>query len=66
MNASINLDESCVITGLNLCSNPLIDDDVDIHPDEGVLRYAVVYDSLAFEQNSAAGKEFSNRLTTSG
>ena len=54
VNASINLDESLRYHWIELSvydQDPLIDDDVDIHPDEGVLRYAVVYDSLGTEQN---------------
>ncbi|MBH34535.1 MAG: hypothetical protein CMB74_03690 [Euryarchaeota archaeon] len=54
VNASINLDESLRYHWIELSvfdQDPLIDDDVDIHPDEGALRYAVVYDSLALEQN---------------
>ena len=54
VNASINLNESLRYHWIELSVydwDPLIDDDVDIHPDEGVLRYAVIYDSLAPEQN---------------
>ena len=54
VNASINLNESLRYHWIELSvydQDPLIDDDVDIHPDEGVLRYAVVYDSLTIEQN---------------
>ena len=54
VNASINLNESLRYHWIELSVydwDPLIDDDVDIHPDEDVLRYAVIYDSLAPEQN---------------
>ncbi len=54
VNASINLNESLRYHWIELSvydQDPLIDDDVDIHPDEGVLTYSAVYDSLATEQN---------------
>lgn len=54
VNASINLDEGLRHHWIELSvydRDPLVDDNVDIHPDEGVLRYAVVYDSFDQEQN---------------
>ncbi|MCH1616805.1 MAG: transglutaminase-like domain-containing protein [Candidatus Poseidonia sp.] len=54
LNVSFNLDESLRYHWIELSAydrDPLVDDDVDIHPDEGVVTYSVVYDSLAAEQN---------------
>jgi len=54
VNASINLDEGLRHHWIELSvydQDPLVDDNVDIHPDEGILRYAVVYDSFDQEQN---------------
>ena len=54
INSSYNLDESIRYHYINISIidwDPLFDDDVDIHPDEGVLTYSAVYDSLATEQN---------------
>lgn len=54
VNASINLDEGLRHHWIELSvydQDPLVDDNIDIHPDEGVLRYAVVYDSFDLEQN---------------
>ncbi|MFZ8906350.1 MAG: transglutaminase-like domain-containing protein [Poseidonia sp.] len=54
VNASINLDEGLRHHWIELSvydRDPLVDDNVDIHPDEGVLRYTVVYDSFDQEQN---------------
>lgn len=54
INSSYNLPESTRYHYINISVidwDPLFDDDVDIHPDEGVLTYSAVYDSLATEQN---------------
>ena len=54
INSSHNLPESIRYHYINISVidwDPLFDDDVDIHPDEGVLTYSTVYDSLAAEQN---------------
>ena len=54
INSSYNLPDSSRYHYINISVidwDPLFDDDVDIHPDEGVLTYSAVYDSLAPEQN---------------
>ena len=54
INSSYNLPDSMRYHHINISVidwDPLFDDDVDIHPDEGVLTYSAVYDSLAPEQN---------------
>jgi hypothetical protein len=54
VNASINLNESLQYHWIEFSvydRDVLADDDVDIHPEENVLRYTVIYDSLATEQN---------------
>ena len=54
VNASVNLDEGLRYHWIEVSvydQDSLVDDNVDIHPDEGILRYTVVYDSLDQEQN---------------
>jgi hypothetical protein len=54
INSSYNLNDSIRYHYINISVidwDPLFDDDVDIHPDEGVLTYTAVYDSFDSEQN---------------
>ena len=54
INSSYNLNDSIRYHHINISVidwDPLFDDDVDIHPDEGVLMYTAVYDSFDSEQN---------------